>query len=53
MRVDKNDVLNIVNRFKNVEDARGRGPNHQPIRHYYAQFDLLLDPFMRLSLIQT
>jgi len=47
MKVAKNDV-EIVNRWRTVEEARGRRPN-RPMRHHYAQFDLLLDPFIRYT----
>ena len=48
MRVHKDDV-DIVNRWRTVEEARGKRPN-RPMRHHYAQFDLLLGPFMRYTL---
>ena len=47
MKVTKDDV-EIVNRWRTVEEARGRRPN-RPMRHHYAQFDLLLDPFIRYT----
>jgi len=46
-KVDKNDV-DIVNRWRTVEEAKGKRPN-RPMRHHYAQFELLLEPFMRYT----
>jgi len=46
-KVDKNDV-DIVNRWRTVEEAQGKRPS-RPMRQHYAQFELLLGPFLRYT----
>ena len=45
--VDETDV-DILNRWKIVKAAKGSRPSH-PMRQHYAQFDLLLGPFLRYT----
>ena len=40
--------VDIVNRWKTVESAKGSIPN-RPMQHHYAQLDLLLGPFLRYT----
>jgi len=47
LKVDKNDV-DIVNRWRTVEEAQGKRPS-RPMRQHYAQFELLLGPFLRYT----
>ena len=46
-KVDKDDV-DIVNRWQTVEEAQGKRPS-RPMRQHYAQFELLLGPFLRYT----
>jgi len=47
MKVAKNDS-EIVNRWRTVESAQGKRPS-MPMRQHYAQFELLLGPFLRYT----
>ena len=40
--------VDIVNRWKTVESAKGSVPN-RPMQQHYAQLDLLLGPFLRYT----
>ena len=40
--------VDIVNRWKTVESARGSIPS-RPMRQHYAQLELLLGPFLRYT----
>jgi hypothetical protein len=46
-KVDPDDV-DIINRWKTVEKAKGKRPS-RPMRQHYADFSLLLEPFLRNS----
>ena len=40
--------IDVVNRWKQVESAKGKRPN-QPMKQHYAQVELLLAPFKRYT----
>jgi hypothetical protein len=46
-RVSQDDI-DVVNRWKQVEQAKGSRPG-RPMRHYYADVVLLKEPFMRYT----
>ena len=37
--------IDIVNRWRSVEVAKGKGPN-LPMKHHYADIQILLEPFL-------
>jgi hypothetical protein len=47
MGVSKDDI-DVVNRWKSVERAKGTRPN-RPMRHHYAELSLLVQPFLRYT----
>jgi hypothetical protein len=47
MGVSKDDI-DVVNRWKSVECAKGTRPN-RPMRHHYAELSLLVKPFLRYT----
>jgi hypothetical protein len=42
------DDIDVVNRWKAVEKAKGTRPN-RPMRHHYAELSLLIKPFLRYT----
>jgi len=44
----QNEDIDIVNRWRSVEAARGKGPN-LPMKHHYADIQILLEPFLRYT----
>jgi len=46
-KVDTKDI-DVVNRWRTVEEAQGRRPS-RAMRNHYAQLDQLLDPFLRYT----
>lgn len=40
--------INVVNRWKTIEDAKGKKPSH-PMHLHYAQLEFLIDPFLRYT----
>jgi hypothetical protein len=46
-RVGKLDI-DAVNRWATVENTKGQKPS-QPMRQHYAQFELLVTPFLRYT----
>ena len=47
MKIDQTDI-DVVNRWKTVEKAKGSRPS-RPMRQHYADFSLLIDPFLRYT----
>ena len=47
-KVDMSDIV-LVNRWKTVEQAKGKRPSLSMAQHY-AQFELLVEPFLRYTL---
>eukprot|EP00978_Attheya_sp_CCMP212_P028992 scaffold101398_cov26-Attheya_sp.AAC.1 len=47
MGVSKDDI-DVVNRWKLVECAKGTRPN-RPMRHHYAELSMLVKPFLRYT----
>ena len=46
-RIDDKDI-DVVNRWRTVEEAQGKRPNRSMMQHY-AQLDQLIDPFLRYT----
>ena len=46
-KIDTKDI-EVVNRWRTVEEAKGKRPS-RPMYQHYAQFELLLDPFIRYT----
>jgi hypothetical protein len=44
----KRDDIDIVNRWHQVERAAGNRPSFD-MRHHYAQYELLIQPFLRYT----
>jgi hypothetical protein len=44
----KQDYIDLVNRWHQVEKALGNQPSFD-MRHHYAQYELLIDPFLRYT----
>jgi hypothetical protein len=47
MNVADKDI-DVVNRWKSVEKAKGTRPS-RPMRQHYAQLSLLIEPFLRYT----
>ena len=47
MKIDTKDI-DVVNRWRTVEEARGKRPS-RPMHQHYAQLELLVDPFLRYT----
>jgi hypothetical protein len=47
MKVGRNDI-DVVNRWKTLEQADGNRP-HRPMRQHYAELELLIGPFLRYT----
>ena len=47
MKVDNKDI-DVINRWKAIEKAKGTRPN-RPMRQHYAQLSLLIEPFLRYT----
>ena len=43
-----NEDIEIVNRWRSVELAKGKGPN-LPMKHHYAEIQIILEPFLRYT----
>jgi hypothetical protein len=44
----RRDDINLVNRWHQIDKADGRRPSFD-MRHHYAQYELLIDPFLRYT----
>ena len=48
LKVDKLDI-DVVNRWRSKEAAETRKPHHKSMSSYYAELEMLLDPFLRYT----
>jgi len=46
-KVEDKDI-DVVNRWRTIEEAKGKRPNRS-MRHHYAQLDQLIEPFLRYT----